>query len=205
MKKLIALVIALMMFALPALADTLTYTHPNRGYTLEYPAAWLAVDSSNVDQYIDLYNSGKMAFTGTNAETLTQLKAQIAAQDMAVLVDPYANNVVVVAADVGMEITTEMFQMIMVPMLVEQIKAEVPGIEITDEGTIQELGDRSVITVGGTYTMSGIEVEIMQIYYLKGTMMYAFNLTANGFLGQDIVAQFALEALSMVGTFEDGK
>ncbi|MBQ4074827.1 MAG: hypothetical protein IJD39_06465 [Clostridia bacterium] len=226
MKKLIALVIALMLFTVPALAedtdfiaalewmhddvpalaeDTLTYTHPTHGYSLEYPAAWLAVDATNIDQYIELFNNNEISFTGTNAPTLTNMKDQIVGQDIVVLVDPHANNLLVVCADMGMELTNEMFQMVMVPMVVESVKAQAPGIEITADGTIQEMGDRSFIAVGGNVNISGIPAEIMQMYYLEGTMMYCFTVTLTGAFGAEAAEQFAMEAAEVMFSFTTGK
>mgnify|MGYP003306620546 CR=1 FL=1 len=99
MKKMFALIMALVMCLLCASAmaqETQTYTHPVQGYSIQVPADWLCVDKTNVQQYIDAYEKGEMSFTGTNAMTLEELKPQLETADCAVLINPYANNVVIV-------------------------------------------------------------------------------------------------------------
>ena len=140
MKKLLAIIFALMLFAVPALAET--YTHPTQGFSVECPEGWLAVDAANIDAHIAAYENGEITFTGTNKDTLTQLKPQIAAQDMVILIDPLGNNIIIYGANIGMAFTMEIFQAAMTPTLLQRIQASAPGITFVDEGSIVEMNGR---------------------------------------------------------------
>jgi len=203
MKKLLALVFALMLFAVPVLAET--YTHPTQGFSVECPEGWLAVDAANIDDYIAAYENGEMTFTGLNKDTLTQLKAQITAQDATILIDPLANNIVIAGADIGMPFTMDVFQAAMTPTLLQKIQSGVPGITFVDEGSIVEMNGRQYMTIVGTYEMNGVTVGVQQIYYLEGTCMYVFNVTVTSLGGADYLLYFDTLIDQVLNSFNSNK
>lgn len=203
MKKLLALVFALMLFAMPALAEI--YTQPEVGYTVECPEGWLAVDNTTIDAYISAYETGAMTFTGTNADTLQQIKAQLTFPGSMIMIDPYANNVVITAADMGMEFTMEMFHAAMAPMMREQFVAQIPDITFVDEGSILEMNGRKYMTIVGTYEAFGTTVGVQQIYYLEGSTMYIFNVTVSAIAGEEYLLNFDLVIDQIVSSFNNNK
>ena len=73
MKKTAAMLLALLLFALPVLgqaAKLKEYTHPTYGYSLQHPSDWLVVDAENIDGYIAAYENGTLRHGAADAETL---------------------------------------------------------------------------------------------------------------------------------------
>ena len=77
MKKTLAMLLALLLFALPVLGQGagkwMRYTHPTFGFSLQYPSDWLAVDAGNIDEYIAAYQAGTMRHGAADAEMLSDL------------------------------------------------------------------------------------------------------------------------------------
>lgn len=203
LKKVLAFLVAMVLAlaCMPALAETQQYTHPAMGYTLSAPAEWLIVDQYNVDKYIDAYNRGEMDFTGTNALTLNNLKGEVAATDCVVLMDPYANNVVVVGNDLGMTVNAEIFAAYLIPVLKEELKAQMPAITFMNEGEILSLGGKDFVLLSAYYVRNGITSTVEQMYYLEGSMMYVLNVTSTYIGGEDVINAFNEEVIKIAESF----
>ena len=208
MKKIIALILALMLsLAIPcAMAEALPaeearYTHPTQGYSFVVPEGWLMLDATNIDAYIAAYEKGEMTFTGTNAQTLQNLKPQVQGTDCGVLINPYANNAVFVKEDMGIEMTNEQFATIMVPMMKTQLLQQNPTIEFTDEVELLPFGENTFILLSGSYNLNGISASIDMLFLLQGTSLYTVNLTTTSLFGDDLVNAFYTDVFALLGTF----
>lgn len=180
MKKFLALMMALVLLlsCTTALAqDVQTYTHPNQGYSFQAPAGWLVVDSTNIQTYIDAFRNGEMTFTGTDAATLEGQQAQILSTDCVIVIDEYANNVVINGTDMGMEVTTDLFLTVFVPLLKAQLTEQIPSIQFVTDGEVVKYGENEFILLKANYNMQGVAINVEQLYYIQGTMMYVANLT----------------------------
>ena len=204
MKKILALLLVLVLCAacIPAMAEgTQTYTHPTHGYSIEVPAEWLCVDKNNVQGYIEAFENGEMTFTGTNAMTLEALKPQLETSDCAVLINPYANNVVIVKENMVMAFTQDLFVSMVIPMLKKQLSTQMPSIQFTAEGEILTLGDKDFILLAGEYSLNGIAAAVDMLFYLDGEDLYTINLTTTSVFGQDVMNDFYADVQEAFATF----
>lgn len=204
MKKMFALIMALVMCLLCASAmaqETQTYTHPVQGYSIQVPADWLCVDKTNVQQYIDAYEKGEMSFTGTNAMTLEELKPQLETADCAVLINPYANNVVIVKENMGMAFTEDLFVSMVIPMLKSQLANQMPTIEFTAEGEKVAFGEKEFILLAAEYSLNGVSASVDMLFYLDDTDLYTINLTTTSVFGRDAVNDFYADVQAACATF----
>lgn len=204
MKKMTALLLALLLavMCIPAMAEeTQVYTHPTQGFSITLPADWLVVDNTNVDAYIAAYENGEMTFAGTNAQTLTQLKAQTAVQDCAIAINENSNNLVMMGADLGVELTNEQFVQTLIPSFKQQIAATMPGLEFTSEGEIVTLGENEFIFLSAEMDLGGAKMYADQVFMLDGTMMYLINVTATDVYGAEAKNAFYAQLQTVLTTF----
>ena len=208
MKKLTALMMALLLCAacVSAMAEgTQLYTHPTQGYSISVPAEWLCLDKTNVDSLIAAYENGEMTFTGTNAETLKQLKPQVEATDCAVLINPLANNVVLVKENMGMELTNDQFVSMLIPMFRTQLVNQMPTLEFTSEGEVIAAGENEFIVLSGTYQINGITASVDMLFCLDGSDLYTLSLTTTSLFGEEALNTFYEEVFAACATFAIAK
>lgn len=204
MKKWMILFMAVLLcgMSVSALAeDTQLYSHPTEGYSISVPAQWLCVDKSNLDALIAAYEKGEMTFTGTNANTLREIKAQVEGIDCAVLINPHANNIVITKEKVGVELTIEQFVALVVPMLRSQLQQQLPGLEFTSEGDMVTLGENKFAMLAGRYSIDDRDTTLEMLYYLDGADLYTLTLTPSFIADQDIVNAFYGEVVAACRTF----
>lgn len=142
-----------------------------------------------------------MTFTGTNAMTLELLKPQLETSDCAVLINPYANNVVIVKENMVMAFTQDLFVSMVIPMLKKQLSTQMPSIQFTAEGEILTLGDKDFILLAGEYSLNGIAAAVDMLFYLDGEDLYTINLTTTSVFGQDVVNDFYADVQEAFATF----
>lgn len=208
MKKLTALMMALLLCVacVSAMAEgTQLYTHPTQGYSISVPAEWLCLDKTNLDSLIAAYENGEMTFTGTNAETLKQLKPQVEATDCAVLINPYANNVVLVKENMGMELTNDQFVSMLIPMFRTQLVKQMPTLEFTSEGEVIAAGENEFIVLSGTYQINGITASVDMLFCLDGSDLYTLSLTTTSLFGEEVLNTFYEEVFAACATFAIAK
>lgn len=208
MKKLTALMMALLLCAacVSAMAEgTQLYTHPTQGYSISVPAEWLCLDKTNLDSLTAAYENGEMTFTGTNAETLKQLKPQVEATDCAVLINPYANNVVLVKENMGMELTNDQFVSMLIPMFRTQLVKQMPTLEFTSEGEVIAAGENEFIVLSGTYQINGITASVDMLFCLDGSDLYTLSLTTTSLFGEEVLNTFYEEVFAACATFAIAK
>lgn len=208
MKKLTALMMALLLCAacVSAMAEgTQLYTHPTQGYSISVPAEWLCLDKTNMDSLIAAYENGEMTFTGTNAETLKQLKPQVESTDCAVLINPYANNVVLVKENMGMELTNDQFVSMLIPMFRTQLVNQMPTLEFTSEGEVIAAGENEFIVLSGTYQINGITASVDMLFCLDGSDLYTLSLTTTSLFGEEALNTFYEEVFAACATFAIAK
>lgn len=210
MKKTMVLlmVFALCVMCVPAMAEEAgvqTYTHPTQGYSISVPSDWLCVDKNNVQAYIDAYEAGEMTFSGTNAMTLESLKTQLYTTDCAVLINPQANNIVIVKEDVGVALTSKQFVSLMIPTLKQQLSMQIPSIQFTSEGDIVPFGENEFILLAAEYSLNGFAANVDMLFYVDGSNLYTINLTTTPFFGQDAVNQFYADVQAACATFTIAK
>lgn len=208
MKKLTALMMALLLCVacVSAMAEgTQLYTHPTQGYSISVPAEWLCLDKTNMDSLIAAYENGEMTFTGTNAETLKQLKPQVESTDCAVLINPYANNVVLVKENMGMELTNDQFVSMLIPMFRTQLVNQMPTLEFTSEGEVIAAGENEFIVLSGTYQINGITASVDMLFCLDGSDLYTLSLTTTSLFGEEALNTFYEEVFAACATFAIAK
>ena len=208
MKKLTALLMALLLCVacVSAMAEgTQLYTHPTQGYSISVPAEWLCLDKTNMDSLIAAYENGEMTFTGTNAETLKQLKPQVESTDCAVLINPYANNVVLVKENMGMELTNDQFVSMLIPMFRTQLVKQMPTLEFTSEGEVIAAGENEFIVLSGTYQINGITASVDMLFCLDGSDLYTLSLTTTSLFGEEALNTFYEEVFAACATFAIAK
>ena len=208
MKKLTALMMALLLCVacVSAMAEgTQLYTHPTQGYSISVPAEWLCLDKTNMDSLIAAYENGEMTFTGTNAETLKQLKPQVESTDCAVLINPLANNVVLVKENMGMELTNEQFVSMLIPMFRTQLVKQMPTLEFTSEGEVIAAGENEFIVLSGTYQINGITASVDMLFCLDGSDLYTLSLTTTSLFGEEALNTFYEEVFAACATFAIAK
>ena len=208
MKKLTALMMALLLCVacVSAMAEgTQLYTHPTQGYSISVPAEWLCLDKTNMDSLIAAYENGEMTFTGTNAETLKQLKPQVEATDCAVLINPLANNVVLVKENMGMELTNDQFVSMLIPMFRTQLVNQMPTLEFTSEGEVIAAGENEFIVLSGTYQINGITASVDMLFCLDGSDLYTLSLTTTSLFGEEALNTFYEEVFAACATFAIAK
>lgn len=208
MKKLTALMMALLLCVacVSAMAEgTQLYTHPTQGYSISVPAEWLCLDKTNVDSLIAAYENGEMTFTGTNAETLKQLKPQVESTDCAVLINPLANNVVLVKENMGMELTNDQFVSMLIPMFRTQLVKQMPTLEFTSEGEVIAAGENEFIVLSGTYQINGITASVDMLFCLDGSDLYTLSLTTTSLFGEEALNTFYEEVFAACATFAIAK
>lgn len=208
MKKLTALMMALLLCVacVSAVAEgTQLYTHPTQGYSISVPAEWLCLDKTNMDSLIAAYENGEMTFTGTNAETLKQLKPQVESTDCAVLINPYANNVVLVKENMGMELTNDQFVSMLIPMFRTQLVNQMPTLEFTSEGEVITAGENEFIVLSGTYQINGITASVDMLFCLDGSDLYTLSLTTTSLFGEEVLNTFYEEVFAACATFAIAK
>lgn len=208
MKKTLILLMAMLLcvLCLPVQAEGIqTYVHPNQGYSIDVPAEWLCVDKTNVQDYIAASEAGELAFTGTNKDTLLTLVPQLESTDCTVMINPYANNIVVVKENMGAEFTTEQFVAMLIPMLKQQLENQMPTIQFTAEGDVLPLGDKEFILLSGVYSMNNLPISVDMLFYLHGKDLFTVNLTTTGLFGQEVTDAFYQEALTACGTLTVGE
>ena len=208
MKKLTALMMALLLCVacVSAMAEgTQLYTHPTQGYSISVPAEWLCLDKTNMDSLIAAYENGEMTFTGTNAETLKQLKPQVESTDCAVLINPYANNVVLVKENMGMELTNDQFVSMLIPMFRTQLVKQMPSLEFTSEGEVIAAGENEFIVLSGTYQINGITASVDMLFCLDGSDLYTLSLTTTSLFGEEALNTFYEEVFAACATFAIAK
>ena len=192
MKKLLALAMTLMMIlcCVPALAATegyVDYEHPTLGYTLEYPEAWIVLDSANIESAMtSLQNDPAFA-----ALDLSAAIPQITQLQMTMFIDNYGTNINIVGQDVGQEITAEQF-LPMMPMMAAQVTAQLPDAALLDEGSLYEIGDKQYCMLCASYTLNGEALYVFQFYTFSGTTMYLVTLTMNASVGDmDVIEAYS--------------
>ena len=203
MKKTIALLLALLLCVLSVSAmaeEKQVYTHPTKGYSITVPAQWLCVDISNIQQYITAYQNGEMTFTGTNAETLSNLLMQIQSQDCAILIDSSSNNVTITDVDMGIALDHKTFAALMIPQFKSQLSAQFPSMEFTCEGEILTFVDNTFVMLSGIYSMSNIPIEMTQLYYIDDTSLYVITTTAILLYDQALLQAFYEDAFAACST-----
>ena len=158
-----------------------------------------------MDSLIAAYENGEMTFTGTNAETLKQLKPQVEATDCAVLINPYANNVVLVKENMGMELTNDQFVSMLIPMFRTQLVKQMPTLEFTSEGEVIAAGENEFIVLSGTYQINGITASVDMLFCLDGSDLYTLSLTTTSLFGEEVLNTFYEEVFAACATFAIAK
>lgn len=190
MKKLLSLMLSLMLIlgCVPALAASegyADYTHPTQGYSLEYPQSWLALDSANIESLmIDLSANPALATLNLDA-----VLPQITQMQMTMFVDINGSNINVVRQSVGMAITAEQF-MPMMPQMLSQVTAALPGAQVLEEGALYTIGDHQYCNLCISYNLAGSDLYAFQFYTFSGTDMYLITLTMNPASDMDAVAEY---------------
>lgn len=179
MKKLLSLILSLMMIVccMPALAASegyLDYTHPTRGYSVEYPESWIALDSTNIEAMMKSLADNE-EFSALNLEAVVP---QITQMEMTMFMDIFGTNINIVGQEVGMSITASSF-LPMMPQMAQQVTASLPDAKLLDTGSLYEIGGNQYCTLCASYTLAGSDLYVFQFYAFSGTTMYLITLTMN--------------------------
>lgn len=172
------------------------YTHPVLGYTLEYPAGWVMMDSSNVNSY----RSGKsgLDLSGLDWDTVAP---QILDENMTAFADylgvssdfdllDFSANLTVSVRNVGTELTADDY-ISMMPDIREQYTESIPDIEFINEGSSYSAGGKEFCLLSYSYPTDDYLLYNYQFYISGGDMMYVIGLTlADNVIDLDLVETY---------------
>lgn len=202
MRKIAALMLALILTlsTLPALADSTYYKehrHPTQGYTVEYPAQWLALDSRTVSSYISGAVDAGTEFQGLLA-SLDEVAAQIKAQEMVMFMRSDGTNINVIALNVGARLKISDLKA-MLPALHTQYEAIYANPSFLDEGSAVCIDDKDMLCIAMEYTLNGVRQRCYQLLVPQGTRLFYFTLTVGA---ENDSMKLALELANMVESLD---
>lgn len=188
MKKLLAIVLSLMLFALPAFGEEkeyALYTHPENAFSLEYPAAWSVLEGKDFPESMDNAGErGTVLFKGQDGMQLVLLYQPL-----------------------GAEMTPEMFMSMMLPVFLESYEAEEEEVSFPDHGSVEYMDDAGDIAYC-CFTVSFREGEEIltssQYFRMAGEGMYILSLTlpANAdYEADEIRAFYRTEMMHILRSF----
>ena len=185
MKKTAAMLLALLLFALPVLgqaAKLKEYTHPTYGYSLQHPSDWLVVDAENIDGYIAAYENGTLRHGAADAETLSMLAPDIHEMDMTMLMDTFGNWIQMNYYSLGYTMTIHQFSILVLPQILREIKNYPYYAEA------EFLTDGEIVTYGeNTFALLAVELKDGQglsisediLFLLDGDCIFEIHLNAH--------------------------
>lgn len=182
MKKLLSMIMAMMMLAMPVLAmaedaEWSTYTDPNGNYSFNYPTGWTVLDEESIDKIMETADT--MGDEQLSA-MVQQYAPQIKQSGMVILItDDMTNNVNIVRQDMGMELDDTMMEML-ATMLPSQLEAQMEGIEWLADPSYVDLAEGKALLLQYSYELAGVKIVGVQAYAGVGTVLYAFTLTTAG-------------------------
>ena len=197
-RKILSVLLALVLAfscCLPALAESyVSYTHPDGIYSLEYPSDFSLMDKSNIDEVADLIESGAVE----EFNSFAQYASSIRESNMVVFQQESGDNVNIVYADVGSDVSASDLILAVFPSLAEQYKGMLSGVVIDDPGTACTYGNYEYARLKLHYTLLGVELQLAQYYLTVNGTLYTFTFTFNGSI--DAANQAIME--HMLSTFK---
>ena len=149
MKKLFCLLlVAIMSLSAFAFAENSIYT--GEGFSFEYPATWTPVDEAT---------------------------AKASGLDVAFMLSDAASNINVAHQDIGMALTTEMFESLVLPTVVAQLKNTYTGYTEVEKESPVTYGDNTYAVIAFTIKVYGVDVYMEMYYTMVDTSMYVFTGT----------------------------
>jgi len=186
MKKMLAMLLALLLFAMPVLGQGagkwMRYTHPTFGFSLQYPSDWLAVDAGNIDEYIAAYQAGTMRHGAADAETLSMLAPDIHEMDMTMLMDTFGNWIQMNYYSLGYTMTIHQFSTLVLPQILREMK------DYPYYAEAEFLTDGEIVTYGeNTFALLAVELKDGQglsisediLFLLDGDCIFEIHLNAH--------------------------
>ena len=199
MKRLLALVLILCLAALPALAEPAPaeeytwYTHPTFNFSVAYPADWVLVDQTNLDDFLAETSSGNSPYAHLYA-AVSPSAANIRNYDIALMVDPDTlTNINFLPQTIGLNMSAQDFIDNALPSVVEQLKVQFSGAEALNPGSLETMGENEYAALMLKYNMMGVDMVVSQFYIMNGPDLYTITFTSQlQFVMNDTEAMDAL-------------
>jgi len=175
MKKLTAVLLAVLLslsvFS-AALGEVIAYHHPTLGYTLEYDASWMVIDTETNAQ-------NALAFAPNGEEVARTIRET----GMVSFVEPVSGGNVSIVAEKRQDDAQEplLFAVTMLPVFKKQIESTFPGCQITEEAPLVTLSSdrRYYCCIGFVYPQGDQRTCIQQMCALDDERVYFINFTFN--------------------------
>lgn len=177
-----------------------TYTHPTQGFSIIVPAEWIAVDRTNIQSRIDAAAAGQISVPNVNMHRLmTNMQAQIEANDMAVFVDGNANCMTVTLTNFGQVITYDQYEEQVLPMVMSSYAAKAGYREIIG-GERVVYGGKEFIIIEVEFGTGNSRAHTLQLAYIDGADLYAITTNTLSLYDQTVIDAFNTAVLEAAAT-----
>lgn len=205
MKKLLSLLLALMLFALPLCAlaqeeEPAVFVHEDESYSFCYPADWTPIARQTIAEVAEAYRAEN------NDEVTAMLDTflpQLEASNMVMIMSPtWQDNINIICTDVGMSLAPEEL-MALAPTLQSALTEGTTGAAFLTEPTLMQTTEEAPVFLALMYEceLAGTPLLGIQAVTSQDTLLYYVTMTVAS--TDDASCLAALEALEMVmGTFK---
>lgn len=178
MKKTLSLLLCLLLLAVSAVSlaegELTQYVDPDGRFSFHYPQNWTVLSYATLDAVIAQAEADENIGLKMAADAYTE-----AVQDPNSLMLLHArgvDNMTMAIMDVGMELTDDMVETLVAPMLVQQLTDA--GVALSGEASIIDANGHAAVVIPFTTAMGEVEIQSIQACMVGGTCMYLFAMNA---------------------------
>lgn len=202
MRKLITLLLAVMLLALPVMslaqettAETKTFTQADGLYTFDYPSTWTTMDRASIDATLEL---AKTLGDETLTNSLESYKDIMSQMDIAMIMsEDRLCNVVISFQEIGAPLSSEQL-LSLAPSLVAQYEVSFSEFEATNPGSTLDVGENSFMLMEYNASSVGQSIQGAAFYIVPDTKLFTIVLTAPGGTIDDYLNDF----MSVINTIK---
>lgn len=201
MKKILSIVLCLVLAlaSLSAIAENdnwITYENEKLGYSIMFPGDWIPLDAVSI---MLLAEASDLEYL--DGISVDDFLANLAQDDLVTFLDINSDcgaNYSIDVMDLGMELDATLLSMILCPALIEQLKINMPGATILDEGSVVKAGKHSYAYIHLTNEYDGVITHSEQYFICNGESLITITVTVDDPEYAEInrLIQYVLETLA---------
>jgi hypothetical protein len=189
MKKLCALmVVGLLLAAMPAaLASSSsaaemaydTYVNETYGYSVDYPAEWVLLDSDTVGAVLEQLTSGDLTIEGITSDALDALKTLMSGDmtGFAEFIDGNGNSFNVTCFTYPTPASIDSAMELLVPQIIASYQQTFSDITVLDSGSVYTVDDSEFIKAKCMYTIDGMTVLVTPLFLFENDLLFNISFT----------------------------
>ena len=160
-----------------------TYQNEANGYSIDYPADWTLLSKETLRSNPDRLAEAE----GMSASAVETYAPRIEAKDMAVIVSgDGAVNAAIGYQSVPAKFDSKEIVKNVYPAVLQQLEGVFEDYAPLAEPQVVKFGRREFVETAGRYTLSGVNIVVMQAFHCTGSTLYTIALTMTSSVGPDM-------------------